>query len=137
MVHGATKRRAVLLRHWPAFAVWFLVPASGIGMGALLSHLAKDTGGWGDLVGMVAGLLLGSTVTLVALSAFAARRRGWVRASCYGVGGAVLVWLGLVIVAWSSMTAWTILVVLAASCGYVVFAGRSVKTGRGSSDTVR
>lgn len=125
MSHNPTKWYAVLARHWAALVVPFLVPGAGILTGIVLSRLINDTsGGWGDLIGMAVGLALGSMIALATLSAIAARTRGKLRATGYGLGGAGMAWFGLVFAARNSMSAGAVLLVLAICCGYVVFAGR-------------
>lgn len=125
MSHNPTKWYAVLARHWAALVVPFLVPGAGILTGIVLSRLINDTsGGWGDLIGMAVGLALGSMIALATLSTIAARTRGKLRATGYGLGGAGMAWFGLVFAARNSMSAGAVLLVLAICCGYVVFAGR-------------
>ena len=125
MPRNTKKWYTTLTRHWTAIVVPFLVPGAGIFTGIVLSRLAQGTsGGWGDLIGMVVGLALGSMGALAALSAIAARRRGKLRAIGYGLGGAGVAWFGLIFAARNSMSAWAVLLVLAVCCGYVAFAGR-------------
>lgn len=115
----------MLTRHWAAIVVPFLVPGAGIFTGIVFSRLTKGTsGGWGDLIGMVVGLALGSMGALAALAAIAARTRGKLRAIGYGLGGAGVAWFGLVFAARNSMSAEAVLLVLAVCCGYVMVAGR-------------
>lgn len=125
MAHKTVMWRTAVTRHWMAMVVPLLVPGTGILTGILLSRFTQGTGGgWGDLIGMVVGLALGSMGALAALSAIAARTRGKLRAIGYGLGGAGVAWFGLVFAARNAMSAWSVLLVLAVGCGYVVFAGR-------------
>jgi len=125
MTHKPTVWRTAVARHWIAIVVPLIVPGTGILTGIVLSRFTQGTGGeWGDLIGLVVGLALGSMVALATLSAIAARSRGKFRAVGYGLGGAGVACLGLLFAARNAMSAWSVLLVLVAGCGYVVFAGR-------------